>query len=278
MNKEDGLHQVAWEDYLQLNCVNHSALKRFSESPWHYQNPRKPKTSADFSFGTWFHALLMEPEIFVERYVPAPEGNKNSNAYKAAAQELSSGGKELIGAEDWGRLHNMREAVWNDPYAGPLFHEGQAEQTMIFSDPGTGMRCKGRIDWLPKNFPGVMVDLKTTKSAHPDSLRKSCWDYGYHTQEAFYRLGWDSLFSPLGGFLFVFVEKPNHPEDTPLPPQLYELDWDFRKKGVQQVRAWLDQLSHCHMQYGAHPWPHYTQGLTELSMPYWVKNKVENSQ
>ncbi len=271
------LAHLSWADYVALPLVNHSRLKRLKESPWHYQNPPKQKSpSADLLFGTAFHALLLEPGRFAERYVPAPEGGKNSNAYKAAAAELVAQQKEPISASDWARLHSMREAVLNDPYAGPLFQSGQAELTGIFTDPETGLEGKVRIDWLPELFPNVMVDLKSTRSGNPDSLRKSCWDYGYHTQGAFYGLAWEMIFGqPPEAFIFVFVEKPDDPEDTPLPPQLYELSRDYRQAGEQQIRQWLNLLKDCLVTYGDEPWPHYTRGLTELNAPYWAKRSQE---
>ncbi len=234
---------LSWADYVALPQVNHSRLKRLKESPWHYQHPPKQKSpSADLLLGTAFHTLLLEPERFAERYVPAPEGSKNSNAYKAAAAELAAQQKEPMSASDWTRLHSMREAVRNDPYAGPLFQSGQAELTGIFTDPETGLEGKVRIDWLPESFPNVPVDLKTTIFGQPPEA-----------------------------FIFVFVEKPDDPEDTPLPPQLYELSRDYRQAGEQQIRQWLNLLKDCLVTYGDEPWPHYTRGLTELNAPYWAK-------
>lgn len=267
------LSSLSWNDYVALPHVNHSRLKRLKESPWHYQNPPKEKRpSADLLFGTAFHTLLMEPARFAERYVPAPEGNKNSNAYKSAAAELAAQQKEPISGSDWARLHAMRFAVLNDPYAGPLFQSGVAEATGIFTDPETGLECKIRIDWLPESFLNVPVDLKTTRSGNPDDIRKSCWDYGYHTQAAFYSLAWEVIFGKQPeAFIFVFVEKPDDPEDTPLPPQLYELSRDYRQAGERQVRQWLNLLQDCITTYGEEPWPHYTRGLTELNAPYWAK-------
>ena len=271
------LSSLSWKDYVALPLVNHSRLKRLKESPWHYQNPPKAKSpSADFLFGTAFHTLLMEPALFAERYVVSPEGNKNSNAYKAAVAELVAQQKEPISSSDWTRLHSMREAVLNDPYAGPLFKDGQAEVTGIFTDPETGLECKVRIDWLPESFPNVITDLKTTRSGNPDSLRKACWDYGYHTQAAFYSLAWEVIFGqPPEAFIFVFVEKPDDPKDMPLPPQLYELSRDYRQAGEQQVRQWLNLLQDCLTTYGEEPWPHYTRGLTELNAPYWANRRNE---
>jgi hypothetical protein len=260
-------------DYRDLPSVNHSRLRRLAESPWHYQNPPAPKKpSADLTFGTWFHSLLLEPAEFVLRYSPAPEGNKNSNAYKDAVKLLEAQGQEPIGADDRLRLQHMRDTVLSDPYVAPLFMSGKPEQTLLFTDQDTGLACKVRLDWISNHFPGVLVDLKTTRSANPKALRKSCWEYGYHTQAAFYSLAWEVIYGQAPeAFLFVFVEKPDDPQDTPLPPQLYELDKEFFKAGQTQIHQWLNLLNDCIKQYGDKPWPHYTTGLSTLTAPAWAK-------
>jgi exodeoxyribonuclease VIII len=262
--------KMAETDYFQLPLVNHSRLKLMKESPWHYQHPPKQrKPSADFVIGSAFHALLLEPEIFAQRYVPTPVMSKNSNAYKEMARAMDEKGQIPLDADQWAKIHSMREAVIADPYVGGLFEQGEAEQTLLFTDPITGLEGKARVDWLPTHFPNVLVDLKTTKSGNPDSLKKSCWDYGYYTQAAFYRWAWEVVMGIAPqAFLFVFVEKPDDPEDTPLPPQLYELDATYQRLGEKHVREWLNEVHRCQREYGDQPWPHYTNGLSELSPPH----------
>jgi len=264
---------IPFGDYLQIDAVNHSRLKRLAESPWHYQHPPKQKKpSADLIFGTWFHTLLLEPALFPARYVPAPALNKNSDKWKNLVAELAAKGQEPIDPDNWQRLHAMREAVMNDPFVGPLFGNGLSEQTLLFTDPETQLPGKARIDWLPDAYPNVLVDLKTTRSGNPRSLSRSCWDYGYHTQAAFYSMAWREVTNEAPeAFLFVFIEKPDDPDDTPLPPQLYELDPPYREAGEKQVRDWLNVLKQCMDEHGANPWPHYTKGLSTLAAPTWAK-------
>jgi len=264
--------KISMDEYTALSAVNHSKLKRLAESPWHYQNPPVAKKPlADLVFGTWFHALLLEPVAFYERYLEGPSINKNNGEWKKRVAMAAENGQEMIDGNDWSRLHHMRQAVLNDPYTAPLFEGGQAEQTLLFDDPRTNLACKARIDWVPEKFPNVLVDLKTTRSGSPRSLQKSCWEYSYHTQDAFYSLAWEQLTGEAPDFLFVFVEKPDDPEDTPLPPQLYQLELSYRELGQRQVRQWLNELNAYLRDYGDQPWPNYTSGLTSLSAPAWAK-------
>lgn len=263
---------ISFADYLVIDAVNHSRLKRFAESPWHYQNVPKPKKpSADFIFGTQFHALLLEPAYFAQHYVEAPVMNKNNGDWKKLVAATEANKQELIDMDNLQRLRNMREAVMADQYAAPLFVAGLAEQTIQFNDEATGLPCKARIDWLPDGFPNVLVDLKTTRNANPKYLCKSSWEYGYHTQAAFYSMAWETETGVNPDFLFVFCEKPDDPEDTPLPPQIYELDRELLKAGQQQIRQWLDLVKQCLDEFGANPWPHYTTGLSKLTAPAWAK-------
>lgn len=270
---EPYFNKISMAEYTAIAAVNHSRLKRMAESPWHYQNPpREKKPSAELTFGTWFHTLLLEPDAFYAHYLEGPVINKNNGEWKKRVAEAEVNGQEVIDGNDWLRLHHMREAVRNDPYAWPLFESGQAEQVLLFNDPVTNLACKARVDWIPGSFQNVLVDLKTTRSGNPNSIRKSCWDYSYHTQSAFYSLAWEVITGhPVEGFLFVFVEKPDDPEDTPLPPQLYQLEPSLMDEGKRLIRSWLNDLDRCIQSYGDQPWPNYTNGLTTLSAPVWAK-------
>lgn len=269
-NSVSGIHEITWDAYKGLPRVNHSRLKLCKKSPWHYQNPRAWKEKPEFEFGTALHALILEPESFDDMYTVEPEGSKNSNAYKAAVKEIESSGRKALSDTDFKRLFNMHEAILGDPTSRALFEAGKAEQTLLWE--WDGIPCKARLDWLPDAIPNVIVDLKTTKDAHPDRLKSAVLDFCYHTQEAFYRAGWQSVFGKdADGFVFVFCEKPDDPEDTPLPPQHYELPPDYRRAGEKAVRAWMNKLKECLALPQGQPWPHYTTGIELLTPPYWFK-------
>ena len=163
----------------------------------------------------------------------------------------------------------MQEAVLCDQLAGPLFLKGKAECLLDWIDDETGLRCKGLVDWISDHHPGVLFDLKTTRDASPDGFGKSAWNFSYHTQDQFYRMGVEVMTgtAPVG-FVFVAVEKPNKPEDTPLPPQLYELGNLFTESAERKIREWLNRVQGAQL---TDQWPCYETGLKTLQHPSWAR-------
>jgi hypothetical protein len=93
------------------------------------------------------------------------------------------------------------------PIASQAFAGGEAEVTLIWSDPETGIFCKARPDYLPAHGRWI-VDLKTALSANPRSWRDQAYRLGYHARAAWYL---DGTAAVLGHspeeYWFVIVEK-----------------------------------------------------------------------
>ena len=66
---------MSFQLYSQIEAMNWSRLKVIDKSPlafqWALRHPRE-ETEA-MAFGTAFHLALLEPELFQESYVVAPE-------------------------------------------------------------------------------------------------------------------------------------------------------------------------------------------------------------
>ena len=267
----------SFDEYSGHDAVNHSRLKLIDKSPWHYYHYKPSKPTKEQEFGTKFHELLLETNLFDKKYIVIENrflSSARTKAGKAERQEFinNNPGKEIINSDDWLTLSSMRESVMTDPYAKQIFSSGQAELTALWDDKKTGISCKGRIDWIPDAIPNVIVDLKTTRDAHPDNLSKACYNFGYYTQAAFYLGGWEAIYGkPAEGFIFCFVEKPSDPEDTPLPPQIYELSPDFIKMGKAKVKGWMNKLSEIK---GSKNYDHYTNGLSVLTPPAWASRMM----
>jgi hypothetical protein len=162
----------------------------------------------------------------------------------------------------------MAEAIRQHPIAGPLFTPGQglAEQSIYWTDPATGVRCRVRPDWL-KKLPGLTlaVDLKTTKDANPEAVSRAIRDYSYHQQDAFYT---DGIYAATGAedvrFIFVFVSKTAPYLIT--VRELADQDRDIgRARNERALRIYADCES-------TGVWPDWTGPVTEIpqiGMPTW---------
>ncbi len=267
-----GMLEMSSDEYFALPNVSQSFLKLYLDSPFHAKNPRRRESTKDQEFGTQFHELLMQPALYANSYIEEPiyqfDGRKTEGKAEREAFRVASNGRKVIVREDQLIQANMVEATFADPIASQLFSAGQAEKALIWQDEIGGVWCKARLDWLPDAVDNLIVDVKTTRSANPDELRRSVVKWGYHIQDSFYRRGWKAVFGTEPDFIFSFHEKPKHPDDLPVPPVLIELDRSFRMAGDRVVAKLLEQHVAC---TEANDWPSYTSGITLLSPPSWFK-------
>ena len=136
-------------------------------------------------------------------------------------------------------------------------------------DPDTGLSIKGKADWLPStpDPDGVLRirDYKTTVKS-PDEFERSCWQYGYHIQAAFYmrlyRLTMPEYKGPLG-FEFVVQEK-NPPfdwmryeiqEDSPIITELAEPKINHALQGIRWFRDNTEDPLEAMRAYGLPKYP-----------------------
>ena len=173
---EIGMFEMPGNEYFALPHLSQSFLKQYLRSPFHAKNPRHRESTAALEFGTQFHELLMEPDVFAGRYVEDQvyqhDGRtKEGKAERLAAEQVRQG-RTGISPTNWQLLHNMLEASINDSVTRQLFAAGKAEQVLLWQDE-LGVPCKARIDWLPDAIPGCIVDVKTTTDSNPTYLQTS---------------------------------------------------------------------------------------------------------
>ncbi|WP_069751659.1 PD-(D/E)XK nuclease-like domain-containing protein [Streptomyces sp. EN16] len=226
----------------------------------------------EFDLGHAAHLLVLGegPELEV---IDAPDWKK------VATREL----RDLAYAEDKVPLltkdHDMVQAmaaaIRQHPLAGPLFTPGTgvAEQSIFWTDPATGVRCRVRPDWL-KQLPGLTlcVDYKTIKSADPDTVSKAIRDHAYHQQDALYTDGiWAALQPEDVRFIFVFQSKV-----APYLITVRELADQDRDIGRARNERALRIFADCQ---ATGIWPDWTGPVADIptiSMPTWaVLNETE---
>ena len=114
---------------------------------------------------------------------------------------------------------------------------------------------------------GILVDVKTTLSAHPDAFARSVVNYGYHAQEAFYSDGWNALGKNVDGFVFLAWEKT-----SPYAFGLYELPPAIVEEGRAIISRALDAYATC---VRTDSWPAYGEGVQELDFKRWAYRLTE---
>lgn len=266
----------------ELGVVNNGALKILSgQTPAHYRawvDGEDNGESAALAFGRALHCAVLEPDLFAETYVEPVEhphrrpttiqrnAKKPSPATLDAiaywdAWEAANAGKTEITLLEKQKLVGMSEAIRRHPLAGRLFAGGTAEETIVWDDPRTGLRCKARADYHAAER-GVIVDIKSTEDASPNGFRTSVARYGYHLQHAHYASAFQALGEELRAFLFVAVEK-----EPPYAVAVHCLDTEAEARGIELRDRAMDTLNAC---LRTDTWPAYEPRIHRVSLPIWA--------
>ncbi|WP_405558895.1 PD-(D/E)XK nuclease-like domain-containing protein [Streptomyces canus] len=196
---------------------------------------------------------------------------------KVAAQRLRDEAYEMglvpLLTKEHDMVQAMAEAVRQHPVAGPLFtpDAGVAEQSIFWTDPRTGVRCRCRPDWMPhrqENGRLVVVDYKTAKAVDEAALQRAVYERGYHAQAAFYLDGVKA--AGLAGdqepaFIFVFQSKT-----APYLVHLVELDFPAITLGAARNERALRTYAECER---TGIWHGFNDRITYLPLPPYAEKR-----
>lgn len=267
-----GLHLgIPCEAYHAGPGVSKSALDRMAQSPAHYKEHvqhGREETPA-MKLGNVIHCAVLQPELFDATYAVAPDVDRRTKAGKEAyaAFMAENVGKIFISQDDRDMAERMRDAVWSHPAAKNLMTiKGQVEASCWAKDEPTGLLRKCRPDKLLREF-GVVVDLKTTEDASPGKFAKSCADYRYHVQAAYYLDTLALAGIEVDAFILVAVEKK-----PPYAVGVFQLEPEDVDLGRRAYRRDLDRLKAC---MEADHWPAYTEQIERIALPAWARKQEE---
>lgn len=242
-----------------------------SQSPAHYKFPPQTEESAQAraakDFGQAAHVAILEPESFEDRVVKGPS-DRRGNKWSDLAEMCRIDNKTLLTEGDYSNVLAMRDAIHADSWINTIITGGKPliEASGYWLDDETGELCRCRPD-LYRDDLGVIVDLKSTLSAHPDAFARSVINYGYHAQEAFYSDGWQKCGKPVEAFIFIAWEKK-----SPFAHGVYELPPSIVDEGRAVMRKALNRYHECS---ASGTWPGYEEGVQELSFKRWAYRETE---
>jgi hypothetical protein len=277
--------------YHLVRAISKSRLDVWSQgSPKHYWerfiNPdhEPEEQSPALILGDAIHGAVLEPDTFRARYMCLPEdAPRRPSARQITAKKPSPDsvaamrwwddfnasrppGAKLITAEQFDIALKCRDAVHTHPVAKILLTDGVAETSYFAIDPQTGLLVKVRPDFKRLNH-GMIVDLKSTKDAHPDEFGRSAENFRYHVQGSFYT---DVVNHHHGGaaiehFVFLAVEK-----EPPFAVGIYYMqDEDFEDGQFEYQEDMAALAPHIQDDF----WPDYGHEPIGLVRPYWAKSK-----
>jgi exodeoxyribonuclease VIII len=192
-------------EYHQLARLSASGAKTLLKSParYHHERMHPAKPTPAMEFGTMFHALVLEPDVFAARYALLPGIDRRTKDGKAAFEQWQADnvGKTPVTGDDWDRVHAMARAVERSG-AGDLMTGGVMEQPILWERDGAQLKAK--IDCLTKR---VIIDLKSTSVEDEESLQRAAWQHGYHISAAAYIEAAKVATGNDLGKVFVFVHS-----------------------------------------------------------------------
>lgn len=263
------------EDYhADTSAISASGLKLFARSPAHYYaaylDPNRIERSPTpaMRVGTATHCAILEPERFSAEYIALPEGlDRRTKEGKQAYADLLSTGAELLTSDDMSLVVNMACAFRDNATSRALFDRKHVVEQSIFAEVN-GVACKCRPDFMTAD--GLMVmDVKTTSDASPESFGKSAWSIGYHIQAAFYRRVIQSATGITPDFIFGCVES-----DSPYLTAYYTVPQYLLDYADGVIDALLEQYAEC-LRSGI--WHGYIAEIEpqELSVPGYAQRIIE---
>ena len=185
--------------------VEECAAKFLWRSPW---NPLYvPEAKTDFDIGVAAHLAVLEPQRQADSTVLIEAGDYRTTKAREAREAARAAGKVPLLPYQFDIVRAIAGSLRAHPIASQAFVGGEAEVTLIWSDPETGIPCKARPDYLPAHGRWL-VDLKTALSANPRSWRDQAYRLGYHARAAWYLDGTEAVLGQAPDeYWFVIVEK-----------------------------------------------------------------------
>lgn len=253
-------------DYHSHKALSRSALWLFKELPYKYwyqylsgQAEERKETPA-LRTGSLIHTMILEPDLFNERYYVMPKVNKATKAGKEAYANAveKANGRTIINLEEFEVADAMRNSVHdNNVLAKSIITNAQIEHSVFWTDAKTGLELKCRPDII--NSP-IVGDLKTTANASYREFQLSAFKFGYSLQSAMISKAMAALDMPMEKFVFICVEKT-----PPYATGLYLVDDEMLNFGCRQLRRLLDEYKYC---LDNSEWSDYSTKY--LSVPKWA--------
>ncbi|MEU8642319.1 PD-(D/E)XK nuclease-like domain-containing protein [Streptomyces sp. NPDC048674] len=260
----DGLSAEAY--HADRTSISSSGLRALLNpgcpAQFKYDRDHPQPHKKEFDLGHAAHLLVLGegPELEV---IDFPDWRKKDAQIQRDEAYLAD--KIPLLTKDHDMVQAMAEAIRQHPIAGPLFTPGQglAEQSIYWTDPATGVRCRVRPDWLRGS---IIVDYKTIKDAAPDTISRSIKDRAYHQQDAFYIDGVEAAGLAPDGARFVFVFQSKIAPYLVTVRELTDQDRDIgRARNERALRIYAECES-------TGIWPDWTGAVTEIpqiGMPSW---------
>jgi ATP-dependent exoDNAse (exonuclease V) beta subunit len=265
---------VTNKEYRAHEGISKSSLWEINKSPLHFKYKMdNPQTdTAALLFGRAVHKFVLEEDDFWNEFAVAPICDRRTKDGKETWTnfELKSVGKDLVKAEDFGIIKDMKvELLKNEMVVNLL--TGKKEVSLFGVDELTGEKIKARPDILTEiGDQLIIVDYKSCDSAETDAFMRSALKYGYHLQDALYSEVVKQNYGKEPIFIFIAQEKTE-----PYAVNILQTDQYFRQYGNDVFRELIGIFHECKTTGNWYGYETSFNQVNNLSLPEWLLKRME---
>lgn len=236
--------------------LSSTGAKTILRSPRAYRDRASITQTPAMLRGSIFHSLVLGAGPAYRPY----DGSRATKSTKEQIAQIEADGATPVTRAVFDTAAAMADAVMSHPLASRWLADGSPEQSMFWTHNETGVRCRGRIDWL--GFDKI-TDLKSAADASPEGFARAAYNLGYSIQNYWYSEGFEQITGEMLPFAFIVCE--------PEPPYLvgcYELDDEFFYHGAAKAKQARQMFRDC-TESGL--WPDWPTDQHTLSLPRWAR-------
>jgi len=250
------IKQIPDREYFPIDAFSNSAAKLILKSPMHYKaNTFTGSTST--RVGTASHARLLNERWDDEIKI----WNGTKTLTSKAAQEFiaTNPGFTVITQEESDKAKELVEAQPEDVLS--FFRHTQNEIAIIGEIDNVPVKCK--VDAHSEKMKSF-YDFKTTESL--EKFQRSFYDYGYHTQAAWYLKMAELAGLDVQQFLFYVVES-----SPPYCSKFVACSEQVLEDGKEDIEKAFEIYKQCYLT------DDFSEGYTDdvlfIERPYWRRKK-----
>ena len=240
--------------------LSFSALKEFAKSPNHfiaYKNKQVIDTPA-MRKGRLIHKLVLEPQDFAKEFAVAPTCDRRTKVGKDLWHDFeffcTNNNITPVTQTEYNEADAVAKAILLNPTSRKVLSSCKAFEQHIEGSI-YGIDFHGYVDAMSE---GMVVDLKTTQSADPDTFKRTVVNNRYYLQAAIY-----CELTGIDRFLFISAEtaSPYNVAVYELSPEWFEIGKHELENYIERFKRWVDEGCH-----GAS----YVSEVTMLTPPSWM--------
>ncbi len=253
-----------------------SRLKEMRESPKHFEwkyikGNRSPETPGK-KFGKLLHWSLLQPRLFLSRYVIKPKFEGTGSRALAKEWDEKHQNNIVVKEDEAEEIDLMIRELTSNPRASKLLSNGTPEVATFYRDhelkdeKGLPINWFGIIDFYRSG--NWIVEVKTTKKATWKSFKKDAYDYGYHLQSWKYRRMVEGITGKKPDYAIIAIES-----GPPYCVQIFEPDQGWWDHANYEAILALNDYRQCKNE---NYWPAYSRESVRIGGPSpWMKSRFE---